>query len=117
MPSEIKSADDLKPGDFYEDAFYHPCLCLTISYEEDELSGISLIDGSVPRCASIHQGFVRKLTFEEVAHYRFFGPVDATLEQERDWTKTVAYHKSLERFRLSQPTNPEIEQASSSNGG
>jgi hypothetical protein len=105
MPTEIKSQDDLMPGEFYEDAFYHPCLCLRFSYEDDEVEGISLIDGSVPRCASVRHGFVRKLTFEEVAHYRFFGPLDAEVDPERDWTTSVAHDERAERHRLDQSKN------------
>jgi hypothetical protein len=111
MPSKIQSPEDLRPGDFYEDAYYHPCICLSVSFEEDEVTGISLVDGSVPRSASIKHGFVRKLTLEEVAHYRFFGPMDATLESDHDWTRSVAYYESLENYRLTSETKQEIEQA------
>ena len=46
--------DCFAPGDIYEDVIYHPCLCVGVSVEEDELWGISLIDGSYPRNCSIN---------------------------------------------------------------
>lgn len=57
--------DRIAVGDIYEDCFYHPVLCTSADYQEDELSGISLIDGSSPRsCSPSHCGPVR-LTVEE----------------------------------------------------
>ena len=50
-------------GKFYEDCAYHPVLCTEIS--EDDLSGISLIDGSSPRSCSLKHCAPRPLTFEE----------------------------------------------------
>lgn len=40
----------IKVGDIYIDCSYHPVLC-TLS-EGDDIEGISLIDGSAPRCCS-----------------------------------------------------------------
>lgn len=55
------------PGELYEDCSYHPCLCVGVDYEEGEdgIWGISLIDGSYPRCCSIFHCGVRKLSVEE----------------------------------------------------
>ena len=100
MPNEVTSNADLKPGDFYEDAFYHPCLCLTVDYDEDHITGISLIDGSWPRSAGIRHGFVRRLSFDEVAHYKFFGPIDATLSDDKDWTKFIPPGEDEQIFNL-----------------
>lgn len=57
--------DLLSPGDVYEDAFYHPCLALGVSYEANEIWVISLIDGSYPRCAGLHYGSARKISLSE----------------------------------------------------
>jgi hypothetical protein len=58
-------SDLIAVGDIYEDCAYHPVLCTSADYQEDELSGISLIDGSTPRsCSPTHCGPVR-LTVEE----------------------------------------------------
>ena len=56
-------SDELRPGDLYEDAFCHPCICFGIS---DGLAwGISLIDGSYPRTADLYLGGARKLELDE----------------------------------------------------
>jgi hypothetical protein len=38
MPTDVLSESDIRPGDFYEDCFYHPCLCIRVL--DDEVSGI-----------------------------------------------------------------------------
>jgi hypothetical protein len=50
---------------------------------EDEVSGISLGDGSYPRSWSIKHCEVRKLTFEEAMTWKFYGP--SGVEIERVW--------------------------------
>jgi hypothetical protein len=55
--------NELRPGDLYEDAFYHPCVCFGI--DDGFAWGISLIDGSYPRTADIHMGGARKLSLDE----------------------------------------------------
>ena len=103
MPVDPTPEDYPKIGDFYEDAFYHPCLCTYVNYKDDEISGISLVDGSIPRCASMHHGFVRKLTVEEAIHYRYFGPLDAKLDSDKDWTKDIMVDAIAEKCRLNKP--------------
>jgi hypothetical protein len=51
----VVSADDrlFVIGGIYEDCAYHPCLCTEVDEDERELTGISLIDGSLPRSCSI----------------------------------------------------------------
>jgi hypothetical protein len=83
IPISIEDADQLKPGDIYEDPFYHPCLCLAV--ENLEATGISLIDGSYPRAADIGVSDVRKLTLEEAWHWKMFGPRDAEVSPENRW--------------------------------
>ena len=85
MPTPISrgEADQLKPGDIYEDPYYHPCLCLAV--ENLEATGISLIDGSYPRAADIGVSDVRKLTLEEAWHWKMFGPRDAVISSEYRW--------------------------------
>src|SRR4051812_23616468 len=63
MPIPVKTTSELKPGDYYEDCAYHPCLC--VSSGEGTVHGISLVDGSFPRNCGIPQCGVRKLSAEE----------------------------------------------------
>jgi hypothetical protein len=49
------------PGDLYEDCAQHPCLCVGVNVANDEIWGISLIDGSCPRSCSLAHCGVRKL--------------------------------------------------------
>ena len=65
MPTRLKSYRNIKPGDFYEDCALHPCLCIRVSAEAEEIEGVSLIDGSFPRTCSLNEGEVLKLTCEE----------------------------------------------------
>lgn len=53
------------PGDLYEDCAGHPCLCVGINVADDDIWGISLIDGSSPRSCSLANCGVRKLGVEE----------------------------------------------------
>lgn len=62
--------DQYNPGDIYEDVFYHPCLCVHASVEDDEIWGISLIDGTYPRACSLAHNDIRKLTVEEAWHIK-----------------------------------------------
>lgn len=36
-------------GGLYEDCAYHPCLCIKVDEAGRDVTGISLIDGSLPR--------------------------------------------------------------------
>jgi hypothetical protein len=55
---EAAAANEIVPGDIYEDCAYHPVLCTW--REGDEVAGISLIDGSHPRsCSLAHCGVVK----------------------------------------------------------
>jgi hypothetical protein len=59
-------------GDFYEDCAYHPCLC---TYSNgDDIEGISLVDGSIPRSCSLKHCGIKKLTTEEAIRWRLKGP-------------------------------------------
>jgi hypothetical protein len=80
MPTNVRTEDELKPGDFYEDCFYHPCLC--IGTDMGMVEGISLVDGSFRRQCGIPQCSVRKLTFEEAVIWRMYGPPDLAPENE-----------------------------------
>ena len=64
----------ISPGDYYEDCSYHPCLCISVDEDSDGISGISLVDGSYPRCCSIEHCDVRKLTLAEVVLWKHHGP-------------------------------------------
>ena len=59
------ASDRFQPGDIYEDSAMHPCLCVEADYGDDEIWGISLVDGSYPRSCSLSHSGVRKLTVQE----------------------------------------------------
>ncbi len=61
-----KSGDELRVGGIYEDCSYHPCLCTALDRSEDELRGISLVDGSGPRSCSIKYCGAVPLKLEQV---------------------------------------------------
>ena len=64
------NSDQIEPGDIYEDCSFHPVWCTEADYDEDELRGISLLDGSGPRsCSPAHCGPV-KLTAAEALEIR-----------------------------------------------
>ena len=79
----------IKPGEFYEDSSYHPCLCVASSVDNDEIWGISLIDGTHPRSCSLRHSGVCKLTIEEVWEWKSKGPPqvhnDPFFPKERKW--------------------------------
>lgn len=89
MPTPVLSTEDLKPGDFYEDCAYHPCIC--IGTPMGMVEGISLVDGSFPRQCGIPQCGVRKLTFEEAVVWRMRGPPDVPPEIEIEMTLARKY--------------------------
>jgi hypothetical protein len=65
--------DTFKPGDYYEDCSYHPCLCIEVD-KNDGIKGISLIDGSSPRSCDLNHCGVRKLSLAEVLLWKQKGP-------------------------------------------
>ena len=79
----------LRVGDIYEDCFFHPVLCLGVDYQEDQIWGVSLIDGSQPRTCSLLQCGVRKLALEEAWRIKMRGPSDpnvaARISNHRRW--------------------------------
>jgi hypothetical protein len=56
-PAQCAEPVDVVPGDIYEDCRRHPMLC--IAHDGDEVSGISLLDGSQQRCLISSCGIVR----------------------------------------------------------
>ncbi len=98
MPIPIKKQKDIRPGDYYEDCAFHPCLCTRV--EGDEINGVSLVDGSYPRGCSIGFCAVRKLSFEEALHWKYFGPKDRTLDDKSRWWYDYPKHDWLEVYRL-----------------
>jgi hypothetical protein len=62
---ELEARIGIQAGDIYEDSARHPCLCIEVDYENDEIWGISLVDGSHPRACSLLSSGVRKMTVEE----------------------------------------------------
>ena len=56
---------DIHVGDIYEHCSYHPVRCTEIDIDNDDISGISLVNGVGPMsCSFVHCG-VRKLTEQE----------------------------------------------------
>ena len=80
MPTLLQDADEIRPGEFYEDCAFHPCLCTASAMGMVE--GISLVDGSYPRNCGVPHCGVRKLTFEEAVQWRLQGPPDVPPELE-----------------------------------
>ena len=83
MPVEIDTINDIKIGEIYEDSFYHPCLCM--GKEDGAIWGISLIDGSHPRCEDVGVSGIRKLTPSEAWEWRINGPQDVELSDDNKW--------------------------------
>jgi hypothetical protein len=63
-------ADEIRPGDIYEDCACHPVLCTHVSDVDDEICGISLVDGSAPRSCSLRHCGVRRLSLGEAVATR-----------------------------------------------
>lgn len=61
-----------KPGDYYEDCCYHPCLCIYV--DGDDITGLSLVDGDTPRHCSIKHCGIEKLSLNEAINLRMKGP-------------------------------------------
>jgi hypothetical protein len=57
-------------GCIYEDCAFHPVFCTNVSYEDDELTGISLIDGSAPRSCSMKHCGPELLTAEQAVRIK-----------------------------------------------
>jgi len=53
---ESLPVDEIVVGTIYEDCAYHPVLCTYKNGDEDEMEGISLIDGQIRRCSVFHCG-------------------------------------------------------------
>lgn len=62
--SRSRKTHGLKVGDVYQDCAYHPVRCTEL--DGDDISGISLLDGSSPRSCSIKHCGVRKMKDNEV---------------------------------------------------
>jgi hypothetical protein len=82
-----KATDVVKPGQYYEDCSFHPCLCVRV--DRDEVSGVSLIDGSYPRSCDVSHCGVIRLTFKQAMDRKFYGPPNpddaARVPEERRW--------------------------------
>jgi hypothetical protein len=85
-----------KPGDIYEDWAFHPCLCTEVSYRDDMICGISLIDGSAPRTSSLIYGGIRKLTPTQAQLWKQKGPQDLDIAWQPTPDKQWWWPKPLE---------------------
>jgi hypothetical protein len=88
MPVEVNQPGELRPGDLFEDCRYHPCLCIEggSADDRDGVYGISLVDGTPCGCSISHCG-LRRLTVEEVVHWKYHGPRDVQFTPEHRWWK------------------------------
>jgi hypothetical protein len=103
---DIKKRLNLKPGDIYESCSCHPVLCLGIDYRQDQIWGISLIDGSTHhRCSLVLCG-VKKLTPKMAWKIKMCGPSDPDVRKlippERHWwnSNTEALAKPVRKSRI-----------------
>jgi hypothetical protein len=70
VPERIQS------GDLYEDCRYHPMVCVRPSPpDDDELLGVSLIDGQFAACSEDHCGVVKLTSAEALARKVWFNRV------------------------------------------
>lgn len=73
-------------GDIIETCRYHPVLVLYVDEAEDDIGGISLLDGSEPNsCSLIHCGLV-KLAPDDVA--KILRNRELYLACEKKWTES-----------------------------
>lgn len=89
MPVPLKSYDEIAPGDYYEDCAFHPCLCVAVNREDDEILGISLVDGSYPRACSIRHCGPQLLTLKEAIDWKLNGPVIGEVPKNKQWWKEI----------------------------
>lgn len=73
MPQYQDKNNQLKRGDFYEGCSYHPCMAVIVDYEDDEIAGVSLVDGTFQSC-SLRSCGVLKLSQGEALTWKFCGP-------------------------------------------
>ena len=87
--ADVKARLQLAPGDIDEDCAFHPVVCVEVNYDEDSISGVSMIDGSYPRCCSLRFCGVRKLSVDQAWQIRRHGPPDEAdrrrISAERRW--------------------------------
>ena len=77
----------IKPGDIYESCSYEPVLCLGVDYKNDQIWGISLIDGTYPQCCSLLHCGVRNLSPKQAWEIRIEGPLDLEVREQTDKAK------------------------------
>ena|SRR5882724_2632199 len=97
MPTPVNIPKDIRPGDYYEDCYFHPCLCIGV--DDDELLGVSLVNGTDPRGCSIGHCSVRRLSLAEALHWKFFGPADQVVPDDRQWWYSSPKVEWLKPFR------------------
>ena len=86
-------AGDIEVGDYYEDCAYHPCVCIRV--DDDDLYGISLVDGSAGRqCSKTHCGVV-KISFKRACELRFYGPDNVDIDPKHRWWPEVDKYTHL----------------------
>jgi len=88
----------LEVGDIYLDCSYHPVLCT--ESVGDDVSGISLFDGSTPRQCSIYNCSPIKLMPEQV---KFF------IEKRNDFLEAESLFKKEEKIDVYDKFFEEIE--------
>ena len=86
--TDVQSEADIRPGDYDEECFNHPCHCIRVL--DEEVAGISLVDGSMDRCCSVGHCGVRRLTYEEAVEWKLYGPCEVQVPPEGRWWARLA---------------------------
>ena len=76
-----------KPGMIYTNCSDHPCLCTEISIRDDEICGISLVDGSYPNSCSLHNCAPGKLTLKQALDWKLNGPPFLRNKKWEKWAR------------------------------
>jgi hypothetical protein len=79
MANPIDSSSDIAIGEIYQSCSYHPCVCVYV--DDDQLFGISLIDGHYGCGCSIRSCGPLKLTVQEALEIKFLGEKSSLLQK------------------------------------
>ena len=113
MPSD-DIENKIEVGEFFEGCSFHPLVCIESGYDDDHLTGISLVDGSLQGC-SIRSCGVRKLTAREAITWRLRGPqgVDHRLygDPQNEWEPKDQWwkHEGEDNFSWWDPKTQDFE--------
>lgn len=86
--------DPIKPGTFFENCSLHPLICISNDYEDDNLTGWSLITNSSDSCSRFHCGII-ELTQEQATNIQKTWPLRYELDRE-----DISWKEILEIFNI-----------------